>query len=185
MKRQVIFAIALLTAISSEMAAQRTMNGQYFVSARLSHDFSSAESFGGGLSFGQYLLNSYWYSSFAMDNRSTSLSSGHDMDCTDFFVEGGWMYRFAATNTRRLCCYAGGSAFVGYQSYDTFDKLPSNIRTGLGAGSFLYGLIPAVELEYFIFRKVALTFRASMPVQIDSPTGWIKWSLGLGARFNL
>lgn len=184
MKRQVIFAIALLTAISSEMAAQRTMNGQYFVSARLSHDFSSAESFGGGLSFGQYLLNSYWKATAGVDNRATGLTTGHSMQYMHIHIGGDWMYRCIATNDRALSLYLGGGIFMGYEGYDTFGTLPANISTGLDNGAFLYGIRANLELEYYFSKKVGLIAEASLPMHFGSPTGWLKWSTGLGIRYN-
>ena len=164
--------------------AQRTARNQYFAAATLSPDFSGVSAFGGSFTLGQYLMNSYWLTGISIDNRNSKLSSGHKMDCTDFYVEGGWMYRFFATRSRKFCGYIGGTAFIGYQAYNTFDKLPSNITTSLGKGIFLYGLKPTIEIEYFIFPKTALLAKVSMPIQFDSPTGWIKGSVGIGARYN-
>ena len=167
-----------------DSTAQRTATGQYFISGHLSHDFTSINSFGGGVSVGSYLLNSYWKASIGIDNRITGLSNGGTMEYMHFYAAADWMYRLLCTHNRALSFYAGGGLFLGYEAYDPFRMLPSNIDTGLGGGSFLYGLRPGVELEYFFVKKFALTIGATLPLHFGSPTGWFKWTTSIGFRYN-
>lgn len=176
--------LAFLLISHEDMLAQRTAVGQSFVSGHLSHDFTSLKSFGGGVSYGQYLLDSYWKASASIDNRITGLSTGDSMEYTHIYVAGDWMYRCANTSSRSLSFYLGAGLFLGYEAYDLPGKLPSNIDTGLGSGTFLYGLRANLELEYFVAKAIALTAGASLPIHFGSPTGWLKWSTSIGIRYN-
>lgn len=185
MKRIITFIISILALAAVEASAQRTMEGQYFISAGLSHDFTVPAAFGGSMSYGQYLHNSYWKISAEVQNRGTKLTTGHDFEYTHVFLAGDWMYRCVSTTDRSLSLYAGAGAFMGYEGYDIMHKIPANISTSLDSGMFLYGIRPSIEMEYFVSRSFALLIGGSLPMHLGSPTGWFKWSVGIGVRYNL
>ena len=176
--------VAFFCMSAQDLSAQRTAVGQYFVSGHLSHDFTSIGSFGGGVSVGSYLLNSYWKASIGLDNRLTGLSNGGTMEYMHIYAAADWMYRLYCTSGRIFSLYAGGGLFLGYEAYDPSGKLQSNIDTGLGGGAFLYGLRPGIELECFVARQLALTAGVTLPLHFGSPTGWFKWSTSIGIRYN-
>lgn len=184
MKKFIAFIACFMALALIESHAQRTMERQHFMSVGVSHEFASPATFGGSMSWGQYLQNSYWKISAEAHNRSTKLSTGHDFEYTHFFVAGDWMFRCASTVSRSLSFYAGAGVFTGYEAYDMMHKIPENISVNLSKGAFLYGIRPSVELECFVAEKAALLLDCSLPMHFGSPTGWFKWSTGIGFRYN-
>ena len=184
MKKFIAFIACFMALAVIESYAQRTMERQYFISAGVSHEFVSPAAFGGSLSWGQYLHKSYWKVSAEVQNRSIGLSTGHDFEYTHFFVAGDWMFRCVSTVSRSLSFYVGAGVFTGYEAYDMMHKIPGNISVNLDKGAFLYGVRPSVELEYFVAEKAALLLNGSLPMHFGSPTGWFKWSAGVGFRYN-
>lgn len=186
MKRLYIYlSLFLLLIIPNFASAQRTMRGQDFVSANLLQDFTSARSFGGAVSYGRYLYSSYWKSNIGIDNRVAGLSNGMDMDYSQIHAGVDWMYRCCSTFSRSVSLYAGAGVFLGYEAYDMTDRIPANINTGLGKGSFLYGARANLELEAFVATQWALLVSCSLPIHPGCPVRWFSWSAGVGVRYNL
>ena len=98
---------------------------------------------------------------------------------------GGYMHRLVCTRSRNISLYAGGEAFLGFESYDPMSELPSNIDTGLPSGSFLYGIAPQVVAEIFLTGKLALVAGCSSPVNLSSPITMVRPNLMLGLRMNI
>ena len=183
MRKFVFIAMLLLAGFSAN--AQRTSKGQSFISLDALYTTTHGIAVGGNVEFGQYLLNSYWDCGITAANRTSPLNLGGRMEYCDYIVYGDFMYRFVGTRDRRLSFYGGGGIFLGYEAYDQMGKLPDNIDTGLGRGSFYYGVRPQLLLEVFVSRQVALALRGRVPLNWCAPHGWINYEVGLGGRITL
>jgi hypothetical protein len=84
-----------------------------------------------------------------------------------------------------LNLYAGGNAFIGYEVYDPWDRLPANINTGLGTGAFIYGVRPRLEAEVFITKRLAIVISGSAPLTFGSVSSWLRGDAGVGLRVNI
>lgn len=107
------------------------------------------------------------------------------MDLMDLRVGADYMYRIASVRSRAFSLYGGGGAFIGYELYDPFSRLPSNIHTGLTDGAFIYGVNANLEAEIFIARKIALIAGCTVPMTFGSVTRWLRVNAITGIRFNL
>lgn len=167
---------------STSAMAQRTMSGQFMAEGLGLWCGTGA---GGQVSFGQYLQSSMWRSQICMRNYSTSLSTGDRMAYTDMVAQGRWDYRIISTRSRMLSLYAGAGLFLGYEAYDISGRLPDNVDTGLGQGSFLYGITAGLSTEVFFVRRVALVIGADIPINFSSPVEKFHWEVSAGIRINL
>lgn len=179
----IVFACFLLSSHYAQ--AQRTMKGQNMLTVSVGTSILRVQDCGAEISFGQYLLGSYWFAEVgAMSHRVAT--SGHNlMRFMDMLASGGYMHRLVSNRSRSLSLYAGGGAFLGYEIYDPMDELPESISTGLPSGTFLYGISPRILAEVFITGKMALTASCSVPVNFTSPITKARPDLMLGLRLNL
>lgn len=181
----VLVIIACLLACSQSLSAQRTANGQSMVSISAAPSMLRPQEVGAMLSYGQYLLEGYWTAGAQVGMHTLIISSGTRMKYLDMIFGGGYMHRLVGTRSRRISLYAGGEAFLGFETYDPMSELPSNIDTGLPSGSFLYGIAPQVVAEIFITGKLALVAGCSSPVNFSSPITMVRPNLIVGLRMNI
>lgn len=170
---------------TAEVWGQRTMRGESFVSAGVHTPFMSPYGWGASLSYGQYLLGAYWNAGLTATGYTFTRGDGLPSEYVHAGAFGEWMYRLAGTRSRALSVYAGGGAFIGYEAEDPWQRLSEWECPGFPDGSFLYGLWPAVELEIFPMRRLALVFTGRAPVNFTSPHGWLHLQAGAGIRLNL
>lgn len=186
MKR--LFCLILIFTLSSlVLSAQRTMKGQFELSAEGYYTFSSG---GCDISFGQYLINSYWDCGISTSNRKKLVNDGYEdyrMDFSHLVAYGDFMYRLVGTRNRSVSLYGGGGVFLGYEAYDTFGKLPDTVNledVGMDKGSFLYGIHAKLEMEAFIAPRVALLVFGRIPWNFSSPCRKFCYEIGGGLRYN-
>lgn len=181
----VMLIIACLMMCSQSLSAQRTANRQSMVSVSAVSSLLRPQEVGAEVSYGQYLLEGYWTASAKGGMHTLVTSSDIRMRYLEVTFCGGYMHRLACTRSRNISLYAGGEAFLGFESYDPMSELPSNIDTGLPSGSFLYGIAPQVVAEIFLTGKLALVAGCSSPVNFSSPITMVRPNLMLGLRMNI
>lgn len=184
MKRAFVAAsVAVLLSLScGPVHAQRTMKGQYLSEASALWGGSVP---GGQVFFGQYLQNSLWKAGITFRSYSKTLSTSDLLQYADICAEGEWRYRLLSTRSRMLSLYGGGGVQLGYEMYDPWRTLPDVIDTGLGKGSFMYGISAGVDAELFFTRRLALVAGARVPLNFSSKVDWFHWEISAGLRFNL
>lgn len=181
----VMLIIACLMMCSQSLSAQRTANRQSMVSVSAVSSLLRPQEVGAVVSYGQYLLEGYWTASAKGGMHTLVTSSDIRMRYLEVTFCGGYMHRLVCTRSRNISLYAGGEAFLGFESYDPMSELPSNIDTGLPSGSFLYGIAPQVVAEIFLTGKLALVAGCSSPVNFSSPITMVRPNLMLGLRMNI
>ena len=187
---KVVYALMIVILSTSAAHAQRTMNGQDNISASVQCTFSGEVPIGADLCWGRYLLNSnvkagLSYSPFSHKIYSTRLSDSRTIQNHSLLAYGEYMHRIVADRGRHTCLYAGGGVFLGCEFYDPQKKLPDYIVTGLGDWGFLYGICPAVEFEVFVSKTICILIRGGIPINFSSPLSNIRFTTGIGARFNI
>ena len=183
--RSTLIACIVLLSSSQIISAQRTMKGQYHLAAEAAFAADPRIPAGVEISFGVYLLDSYVIGWINVTPDYVTLPTSHQLEYIPINVGADYMYRVAATRARSVNLYVGGGVFLGWELYDPFRKVPSYIDTGFGSGTFIYGVAPALESEFFITRRLALTLGARMPVSISSKTEILKLHLKAGIRINI
>lgn len=181
----VLLIISCLMMCSQSLSAQRTANRQSMVSVSAVSSLLRPQEVGAEVSYGQYLLEGYWTASAKGGMHTLVTSSDIRMRYLEVTFCGGYMHRPVCTRSRNISLYAGGEAFLGFESYDPMSELPSNIDTGLPSGSFLYGIAPQVVAEIFLTGKLALVAGCSLPVNFSSPITMVRPNLKLGLRMNI
>ena len=181
----ILIACIVLLSSSQIASAQRTMKGQLHIGAQSSLSADPRIPVGGELSFGSYLLDSYITGWINVTPDYITLPTNHQLEYIPINVGADYMYRVAATRARSVNLYVGGGVFLGWELYDPFKKVPPYIDTGFGKGTFIYGVAPAIDSEFFITRTVALTLGARMPVSISSKTEILKLHLKAGIKINI
>ena len=178
-------ASTLLLSGSFRANAQRTMRGQYHASAEVVMTADKGVPIGGELSFGQYLLCSYWNAWINVSPDYIPLDSTVMMRYIPLTGGADYMHRIAATRSRSVNLYIGAGAFLGYEFYDPWKTVPPYMETGREGGAFIYGLSPGLVSEFFMTRAVALTLSARMPVSFSSQAKIIKAHIKAGIRINI
>jgi len=183
----------LFVSATPEASAQRTSKGRVFVGLNQMVSVYSIPSGGLAVEAGQYLLRSYWKAGVsAVDwnqryNNAEGTLEGVWFDHIHYTVSGGWMYRLLGSYSRTVSLYGGALAFLGVNSYRGFRPLPEEFSTGYPDAGFIYGAAPALELEVFPFRKVALVLGVHSPFTLSSTLETDLWHVtgSLGLRINL
>ena len=183
--RSILIASIVLFSSSQIASAQRTMKGQYHLAAEAAFAADPRIPAGVEISFGAYLLDSYVIGWVNVTPDYVTLPTSHQLEYIPINVGADYMYRVAATRARSINLYVGGGVYLGWELYDPFRKVPSYIDTGFGSGTFIYGVAPALDSEFFITRRLALTLGARMPVSISSKTEILKLHLKAGIRINI
>lgn len=185
--------LILLMLSGREARAQRTIVGQYFITA----DFMAAvypqgcATVGGEAFVGQYRGNFYWTAGLQYTPSTERVSFG----CVD--AAGGVMYRLAGTRARMVNVYAGGLALVGVdypRGHKPVEDLVVDPNTGAidtskegdpeGKTAIVVGLEPRVELEFFPVGGFAIIGGASLPVKIVTQQEVVSGRLYAGLRVN-
>ena len=171
-----------LALLSFPASAQRTMSGQpsLHISVLYNGPSACAEAF-----FSQYTLGGYWQAGLEGKHYSTSISTGGKLDYIHTVASSGYMYRVAGTRNRLLNLYMGGRVFMGVEMTDPFHTLPSHISTGLKDYSFLYGLVPRMDVEVFFTRRCAFLLSAGLPINFSSKISWLHYEAGVGLKIAL
>ena len=178
-----VASLMLVTPLGA--AAQRTMKGQHAIGAGFSASVTDFSDLGLCLNYSQYLLNAYWFAGTSAADNDIRTDKGVLMEYVDCYLGGGYMHRLASTRSRSISLYAGGGAFIGYEFYDPRKDLPANINTNLPTGSFLYGISPRIEAEFFFTRHLALTLGGCFPVSFSSPLVKLRPHLRMGVRVDI
>ena len=181
-----LLAVVLTAFCFCQMGyAQRTMRDQNLLTVSMQTPCTGLRDFGASVSYGRYLLDAHWKTSVSVVPRGLQLSTGDRMDLMTLRVGADYMYRIASVRSRAFSLYGGGGVFIGYELYDPFSRLPSNIHTGLTDGAFIYGVNANLETEIFIARKIALIAGCTVPMTFGSVTRWLRVNAITGIRFNL
>lgn len=168
-----------------EASAQRTMRGETLLSAEVHHPFSKPYGLGADLTYGEYLLDSYWKAGASVTEYAHPLSDEQPLEYLHAAAYGEWMYRLAGTRNRCFCMYGGGGAFLGYEGVDVFSLLPADEKENFGSGYFLYGVSLSLEMEVFFSKRVAFILGGKLPLNFSSPFGWFHYQAGAGLRLNI
>jgi hypothetical protein len=183
----------LLHASPREAFAQRTATGKPFIGLSAYVSAYAVPSGGVGIEGGQYLSRSYWKAGVRAVDWNQKIAGTADSGSPVHFdhilwnLSGAWMYRLAATYSRRFNLYVGGGAFVGLNHYEVFRKLPGELAGGFPKAEFVYGVEPAVDIEIFPFRRVAILIGIQSPLTFNSSLKTDLWHLSgsIGVRVNL
>lgn len=165
--------------------AQRTMKDQDLICVKGYSALTGIRDAGGELCWGRYLLSAYWRVTAEGGVFHRDIKTSHRLKTCSVTLDGAYMHRLVSTRSRSVSLYAGGGAFIGYEFYDPTKHLPEFIDTKLPSGTFLYGIFPEVEGEFFFCRKVAFVVYAKIPVNFSSPLGKVRFRAGAGLRINL
>lgn len=180
-----VTVLLLCVVPNLEATAQRTMHGESLLSAEVHYPFSKPYWLGADLSYGQYLLTSYWKAGVSATEYSHQIDEKTPMGYLHVAAYGEWMYRLVGTRSRFFNMYGGGGAFLGYEGVDAFGLLPSEVKSDFGSGYFLYGVSVSLELEVFFSRRVALVLGGRLPLNFSSQFGWFHSQVGAGLRVNI
>lgn len=151
---------------------------------------STLSHWGGELSYGQYLLSSYWFGAAAFHDRiERDVPSGEKIHFPRLEARGGMLYRLLSSYNRAVSLYVGGDAFIGVEMLDLFGTLSPPVRRSLlnnGYKSFqlIYGAAPRLELELFLSPRFALVAGARAPLTFGTRFPLIGWELSAGGRLN-
>lgn len=180
-----VTALMLCAASGKEAHAQRTMRGESMISAQAHYPFSSPNWKGADLSYGRYLLGSFWRAGAFLTEYSHQLDDDMPMGYQHIAAYGDWMYRLAGCRNRALNLYGGAGVFLGYEAVDAFKAVPEEYKTNFSEGYFLYGVSLSAELEIFFCRKVAFVITGRLPLNFSSQFGWFHSQVGAGIRINI
>ena len=180
-----LMMLACLFVCPVWLSAQRTCNRQSMVTAVATSSLLHPQDVGAEIGYGQYVLRGFWCVSTGAIMQSLATDSGFTMKYLDLSCSGGYMHRLVGTRSRNINLYAGGEAFLGFETYDPMNELPSTIDTGLPSGSFIYGISPQVVAEFFLAGRLALVAGCSVPVNLSSPITKIRPKFNLGLRLNI
>lgn len=208
MNRHLCFLTAIIGILAAcflnevQAAAQRTSQGQFFISSDYMKNISPSQSvsvMGGEVFVGQYLGRMYWQAGLEFSPEIKNVPVG------SVVLSAGALYRLWATRTRSFNGYIGGHALFGAEYSGTLndvvtsvvkgddgDDTPSSDETQLdGEGSvkkarafMTYGLEPRFEMELFLFRNVAFTGGLSLPVRIKTESDVLSVRFHVGLRVN-
>lgn len=182
------FGIALLTLLPAR--AQRTAYGERLITVSAHYAQFWGTSAGLEVSFGQYLLQGYWFSAANFTNRvEIDNASQEVVNYPRLQGMGGYMQRLYGSRERELNVYGGGDVFLGVEMFDLYQKLTAPTKqalykNGVSDYRFLYGLSPRAEVEYFPLSNIAIVAKFRLPVCFNSNTSVLGVEFGIGARFN-
>lgn len=179
----------MLALMSLTASAQRTAYGERQLN--IEGHASPVPSYGAALSYGQYLLNTFWEGGVTADNYIKL----HKTDGLygNLRVEGygAFFYRIYGTRNRQLSVYVGGDLFLGFEFLDPFKRLTqpgyqSLLNKGNKAYQFIYGVSPRAEAEFFVSRDIALVLRMRVPVTLNTQirSNLVDIVGALGVRYN-
>lgn len=180
-RRYILFVFAVVLA-AAPASAQRTMPGQSFV------DLRGTFPIGGGVSYGQYLVSSYWKAGVGTMRqreylRVDGIVGETPLDVWQAKAEGDFMYRLVSTRSRIFSIYGGGGLWLGAEKVDPFRTLPSDVIVDLdGQYRFIFGATPRLELEFFIGNHVAVLVGGRLPCAVFSQIRVVTLQADAGLR---
>ena len=180
----ILMAFAMY-ALQFDAHAQRTMRYQSFLTCNITTPYASNPDVGGHINYGQYTLDGYWVTGVYSIGRRQSQTEYTRIQTQTLRAYGQYMHRLVSDRKRIASLYAGAGAFIGYEFYDPFDKLPEHIDKNTEDNVFIYGVTGSMVLEIFILKKLALTLSANMPLTFGSESSWLRGNSSIGLRFNL
>ena len=180
-----VTAMILCAVSGKEAHAQRTMRGESLVTTEVHYPFSSPYWLGADISYGQYLLSSYWKAGVFATQHTATFKDDTQMGYLHACAYGDWMYRLAGTRNRVFNLYTGAGAFIGYEAVDPKNLVDQQYKEDFGSGRFLYGVQLSVEMEVFFSRRVSLVLNAKTPFCISTAFGWFHYQVGAGLRVNI
>ena len=177
--------IILLLSVSFSSYAQRTMHRQNHIAAEVvfPYDFSTIP--GGEISWGQYMLSSYWKAWAGLYPDQLVLKTKHSLEYLPIVGGCDYMYRLISTRSRLVNLYCGGGVFLGYEIYDPFKKIPTYIDIQFPEGIFIYGINVNLESEIFLSRTIAFLVGLKMPVVVPSKGEIVRLLIKTGIRINI
>lgn len=201
-------SLALLLASGSPALAQRTAYGSKFISIEPMITAYCVPSGGIDLNFGGYQRASYWRVGVRAADWNHRIDTGEQFfggvteedgdilpaeekepmfDHVQASVYGGWRWRFVSSYTRAFNVYAGADAFVGVNKLQVLRKLDEEMKIACPDEEFAYGVVPEVEAELFLGRRVALLLGVQCPITLGTSLQTDTWNLTgtLGVRINL
>lgn len=184
-----VYALVLLIIFDliglSEATAQRTMRYQNLLTFEFVSPVDSRPKPGGVISYGQYTLDGLWRSDVSVRTREYPISTGGKLELITIGFEGDYMHRIFATRSRSISLYGGGGAFLGYEIYDPFGRLPQSIDIKIGDGAFVYGIKASMEAEIFIISRLAMVMGIDLPMTFSSAAHWLRTEGRIGLRINI
>lgn len=191
-------ALLFLTCFCREASAQRTSDGQLYFDLSGSASVISNPSLGCSARFGQYMLSSRW---------EVGVSGMLKRDGDKYFpvfAEASYLLRFCADRSRAVHLYGGIGILAGLEVTPPAELTPDvgvdegdgsgvdidfsemeKVEMGSASTAMIYGVLPRLEAEVFIGRKVALVGAVSMPLTFGSAHGAFNLIGSVGLRFNL
>lgn len=193
--RLIVLAFCLLLqGLIFEAAAQRTMDGQMFLSTSYTNGLfpeRALTQIGGEAGLGCYLISScYWEAGV----RYSPLTKMQTVGSLAFY--GGFNYRLVSTRNRAFNLYGGGRLFLGVDYTvgsnpvedivigNTSTPQVSDIEVTPGTTRFLIGVDPGLEMEWFFVKKIAFIARVSAPIKFMTQQQFFSGRAGVGLRFN-
>lgn len=194
--KTLITAVAILFLASTGASAQRTAEGAFFLD--LNGSYVPVNGFGGNLGFGRYTMIGFW------ETRANALFMNYFIDaeaakCNHYMVQGGYLFRLAASRSRVLNLYGGGGAFIGAATFNTTDagwsKLSQLAKKDWYSQqtSFLYGAYAKVDFEVFFTDTLAFDLAVKAPFgfypknefeALQKITGFVRCEVSAGLRIN-
>lgn len=172
-----------LGAVSSGSAwAQRTMQGQSFLSADCLSDF---DRLGAKIAFGQYTLGGFWETGANAHFYDAVTNTGYSLEYMHTYASGGYMFRLAQTRKRSINLYTGGGVFFGCEILDPLGKLPREIVFNGNRSEFLYGIYAGLSSEFFVTERLSLLIDAFVPLNFSSRIRLLNYDVGLGLKVML
>ena len=202
-------SLALILVSGSPALAQRTAYGSKFISIEPMITAYCVPSGGVDLNFGGYQRASYWRVGVRAADWNHRIDTGEDLisgggtseddmdnlsvadepmfDHVQASVYGGWRWRFVSSYTRAFNVYAGADAFLGMNKLQVLRKLDEEMKIAAPDEEFAYGVVPEVEMEIFLGRRVALLLGVQCPITLGTSLQTDTWNLTgtLGVRINL
>jgi len=147
----VLFVVAVVAPLNNAQA-QRTAYKQVFLSGNFGTTFTSV---GAECFVGSYQLDGFWsFGTSVMNRCRRETNTGGIVSFLRTEFPFTYTYRVYNTTNRSLNIYIGGDAFLGFEVMDPFHQLSDEVRSavansGYRRSSFLYGLSPRGEVEFF------------------------------------
>lgn len=177
--------VICLIAISQNAHAQRTMRYQDLLTAGVTFPFADNADVGGSFCYGQYTLDGFWTATVYSVGRRQPEGDYRRIQTQTIRLQGAYMHRLISDRKRIVSLYSGGGAFIGYEFYDPFKKLPDYIEKTIADNAFIYGICGSVEVEFFIMKQIALTISVNLPLTFGSESKWLRTNTIAGVRFNI
>lgn len=198
LRKPLLLLVLLFIGVNSNVFAQRTANGQYFVDVSAASSILSTPSLGGSISGGSYLLSARWDAGVEMLVKK---------DKTLYYptyASASLLFRLCSNSTRAISLYLGLGGLMGAE-ITTPEAPTSDVGYGNAGGSgvdinfdevyeaeqapsniaFIYGFQPKLEAELFIFKKAALIASVKAPLTFGSAHQVLNVTGNIGFRFNL